>query len=214
MQNCAPRVGWLRRLLEAIHIAGEHNRNIPNGSCFPHTPLSQHAGSSNLPAMALSFLLLAAAASLFSSACSQQPAQAQAGQDDIPVQQVQNSDPGMNAAIGEAQRTVPHFLAVLRNPPEGTSDLWIKYPLEGTEHIWVENLRQVGNRIEGRLMNVPIDERYKLGQVVSVSIAEVSDWAYRDAQGMVQGNRTTRYLLPRLNPADAASVREQMGWRD
>lgn len=120
----------------------------------------------------------------------------------------------MNAAIAEAKRTIPHFLAVLRNPPRGTSDLWIKYPLEGTEHIWVENLRRVGDRIEGRLMNVPIDERYKLGQAVSVPITQISDWAYRDAQGVVQGNRTTRYLLPRLDPTDAASVREQMGWRN
>jgi uncharacterized protein YegJ (DUF2314 family) len=132
--------------------------------------------------------------------------------DAIPMVNVRTSDPKMNAAIAAARRTLPKFLALLADPPVGTRDYTFKYPLEGWEHIWVDHVERRGDSLTGRLANIPEQEGYRLGQRVTVPISAVSDWAYRDANGVMQGHRTTRALLPRLDPADAQSVREDMGW--
>lgn len=127
---------------------------------------------------------------------------------------VEKSDPAMNAAIAEAKRTLPEFLAKLDSPPPGTGEFVFKYPLGGWEHIWVEQVSRKGDTLTGRLSNVPVQEGFKHGDTVSVPLRAVSDWAYRDAQGVMQGHRTTRVLLPRLDPEQAAAIREAMGWKD
>lgn len=129
--------------------------------------------------------------------------------DAIPMVNVRTGDPKMNAAIAAARRTLPKFLALLADPPPGTGEYTFKYPLEGWEHIWVE---RHGDSLTGRLANIPEQEGYRQGQRVTVPIGEVSDWAYRDANGVMQGHRTTRVLLPMLDPADTQAVREDMGW--
>jgi len=60
------------------------------------------------------------------------------GRDDI--KEVSENDAEMNAAIGEAKRTLPQFVAIMKRggiPPAGAA---FKYPLGGFEHIWVENV--------------------------------------------------------------------------
>jgi uncharacterized protein YegJ (DUF2314 family) len=132
--------------------------------------------------------------------------------DDIPIVNVRNTDPKMNAAIAAARKTLPKFLALLADPPPGTGEYTFKYPLGGWEHIWVDHVERRGGSLTGRLANIPEQDGYRQGQRVTVPIGEVTDWAYRDANGVMQGHRTTRVLLPRLAPADARSVREDMGW--
>ena len=78
--------------------------------------------------------------------------------------------------------------------------------------ILFEQARRRGNALTGRLANTPLQQGWSLGDVVTVPFADVSDWTWRDARGVFQGNRTTRVLLPRLSPEDAAALREQMGW--
>jgi uncharacterized protein YegJ (DUF2314 family) len=158
--------------------------------------------------------ILAFAAAALLSACSNQPAEAAQERKSDPVTEVRDTDPEMNAAIAEAKRTLPEFLTVLGNPPAGVSEFSFKYPLGGVEHIWVDDVRHVGNRLTGRLANAPVQENYHQGQVVSVPLSEVSDWTYRDAAGVKQGNRTTRVLLPRLDPQEAASIRTYLGWKE
>lgn len=132
--------------------------------------------------------------------------------DAIPIVNVRDTDAKMNAAIAAARRTLPKFLALLADPPSGTGEYTFKYPLGGWEHIWVDHVERRGDSLTGQLANIPEREGYKLGEAVTVPIGEVTDWAYRDAQGVMQGHRTTRVLLPRLDPADAQSVREALGW--
>lgn len=121
------------------------------------------------------------------------------------------NDRRMNAAIARARRGLPGFLAVLA-APAGTSDLSFKYPLAGHEHIWVDRVVRRGESLVGRLANDPAEPGYRLGQRVSVPIADISDWGYRDARGVMQGHFTTRVMLPHLAPADARAIRNDFGW--
>ena len=120
----------------------------------------------------------------------------------------------MNAARTEARRTLPGFLKLLAVPPQKTSNYAIKYPLGGWEHIWVRELKIEGKVIVGKLANYPEQEGYAIGLTVRVPIAQISDWGYRDAKGVVQGHFTTRVLLTRIAPADSAQIREDMGWAE
>jgi len=129
-----------------------------------------------------------------------------------PTVLVEEDDPVMDGAIAEAQRTLPKFLALLADPPAGTSGYVIKFPLGGWEHIWVDNLRIDGDRITGRLANAPEQEGHRLGERVSVPLADVSDWAYRSADGVMQGHRTTRVLLPQFPKELADAIVEDFGW--
>lgn len=151
------------------------------------------------------------AASLLLSAAQSTPALAQ-NPDADPTIAFEADDPVMDAAIAEAQRTLPEFLAVLADPPAGAGEFVIKFPLGGWEHIWVDNLRVRGDRILGNLANAPEQEGHRLGDDVSVPLAEVTDWAYRAPDGVMQGHRTTRVLLQQVPEEAAAAVLADFGW--
>lgn len=121
-------------------------------------------------------------------------------------------DPVMDAAIAEAQRTLPEFLAALADPPAGASSFVVKFPLGGWEHIWVDDLKFDGKRITGALANAPEQEGHRLGERVSVPLAEVSDWGYRTPDGVMQGHRTTRVLLDQLPEEVSAAIAADFGW--
>lgn len=125
---------------------------------------------------------------------------------------VRTDDRRMNAAKAKARRTLPAFLAVLA-APAGARDLSFKYPLEGWEHIWVDDVVRRGESLTGRLANNPRERGYRLGQRVTVPLSEISDWAYRDAQGVMRGHFTTRVLLSQLDPAEARQIRDNFGWK-
>lgn len=129
-----------------------------------------------------------------------------------PTVPIDADDPAMDAAIAEAQRTLPEFLAVLDRPPAGAGDFVIKFPLGGWEHIWVDNLRHQGDTITGRLANAPEQEGHRLGERVTVPLSEISDWAYRAPDGVMQGHRTTRVLLPQFPEDLAAAIIDDFGW--
>lgn len=154
-------------------------------------------------------LLLLFSVPLLAVACG--PA-AGGAEDESEIITVAEDDPEMDAAIAEAQRTLPEFLAVLNDRPAGADEFVIKFPLGGYEHIWVDDPRLSGDVLVGRLSNVPVQEGYAMGDEVRVPLAEVSDWAWRDASGVMHGHRTTRVLLPRIAPEEAASLRAYMGW--
>lgn len=124
---------------------------------------------------------------------------------------VATDDRRMNAAKAKARRTLPAFLAVLA-APAGARDIAFKYPLEGWEHIWVEQVARRGDSLTGRLANNPRAPGYRLGQRVTVPLSVVSDWAYRDPAGVMQGHFTTRALLSQLAPDEARQIREAFGW--
>jgi uncharacterized protein YegJ (DUF2314 family) len=46
-----------------------------------------------------------------------------------------------------------------------------------------------------------------------IALDDVVDWGYKKA-GVVQGNYTTKVLLTKLPPEEAARARQVLGWRD
>lgn len=122
------------------------------------------------------------------------------------------ADAQMNAAIAEAQAALPTFLAVLANPPRGASDISFKFPLEGYEHIWVANVRRDSEMLTGVLANNPEAPGWALGDPVRVSLSDVSDWGYWNAQGEGVGFYTVRVMLDYMSPAEASAVRAAYGW--
>jgi uncharacterized protein YegJ (DUF2314 family) len=158
-------------------------------------------------------LLAVLAAPLLALALPSYSAEAQNPNAD-PVVDVEEDDPVMDAAIAESKRTLPEFLAALDNPPPQAGEFGIKYPLGGWEHIWVENLRRNGDRIVGTLANAPQQEGHRLGERVSVPLAEISDWAYRAPNGVMQGHRTTRVLFPQLPEDLRGAIAEDFGWQE
>jgi len=143
------------------------------------------------------------------------PMAAQAQELDDKITYVRADDPVMKAAVAEARRRLPEFLAHLANPAPGERGFTIKYDLlpepDKGENIWVDVISSSPGFILGRLANVPLDPRFKLGEKVTVAHAEILDWGYiRD--GVMQGNFTTRALLPRYSPEEADQIRKAYGW--
>ncbi len=131
-----------------------------------------------------------------------------------PVELVSDENAAMNAAIAEAQATLPEWLGVLENPPEGYENIVFKYPLEGSEHIWVDNVVRDGDVLTGTLSNNPVNGAYTLGDPVRVPLSDVSDWAYFDAGGVAHGYHTVRVLFDQMDPAEVAAIKQRFGWTD
>lgn len=128
------------------------------------------------------------------------------------VEAVESGDPEMNAAIATAKKTLPEFLAIVSNPPQGASNIGFKFPLSGWEHIWVYDVRRDGDHLTGRLGNVPMQEDWSQDDPVRVPLKEVSDWAWMRSDGIMQGHFTTRVLLGRIDPQRAQAIAQSMGW--
>ena len=154
-------------------------------------------------------LALAALALLAAPVAAQE---AKPNPDADPTIAVSAADAQMNAAIAEAQATLPDFLAVLANPPRGASDISFKFPLEGYEHIWVADVRRDGDVLTGQLANNPEAPGWALGDPVRVPLSDVSDWGYWNARGEGVGFYTVRVILDYLSSAEAQAVREAYGW--
>jgi len=125
------------------------------------------------------------------------------------------NDAAMAAAIAEARRTYPQFLTALDiAPPLRQADYMVKVALAtpdgGEEHIWVDNLRVDGDRMFGTLANEPGNlPGMRRGSPIEIDHALVSDWSIDGSEGMY-GNYTTRVMLPHMNEADAAALRESL----
>ncbi|WP_298471273.1 DUF2314 domain-containing protein [uncultured Erythrobacter sp.] len=140
------------------------------------------------------------------------PAFAQAADEPDPIVELPTDDAEMNAAKDEARATIDEWLDVLIDPPFGTRDIAFKFPLDGWEHIWVDNVRLDGEFLEGQLANSPHSDGYQYRDFVRVSIYDVSDWSYRDTDGVMHGHRTTRVLFPELEPELVAQIKADFGW--
>jgi uncharacterized protein YegJ (DUF2314 family) len=132
------------------------------------------------------------------------------GRDDL--ESVEKSDPVMNAAIAEAKKTLPDFVAKLDANKGSMTDIGFKYPLAGWEHIWVADVKHDGEFLTGTIANQPAEPGHKMGEAVRVAMKDVSDWAYRDEDGVMQGHYTTKVLLPQLDPQEAAGIKQSFGW--
>jgi len=132
--------------------------------------------------------------------------------DPDPIVELRADDPVLAAARTQARETLRQWLAVLADPPAGSESVAFKFPLEGWEHIWVENVTRDGEFLQGTLSNVPHSEGWSWGDFVRVPISDVSDWAYRDSEGVMQGHFTTRALFQQIEPELVAQIKADFGW--
>lgn len=126
------------------------------------------------------------------------------------VVSVNADDAGMNAAIAQARATLGEFLRRLDTGQLTPDDmLKVEMPTPGgsEEHIWVADIRRQGSGFTGRLANDPIEIPYQRGHQVTFTSDMISDWSY-EAHGRLWGNFTTRFVLPRLSPRQAAELRD------
>jgi uncharacterized protein YegJ (DUF2314 family) len=141
-----------------------------------------------------------------------QPDRAEASEGRSDIVQVSSEDAEMNRAKAEARAGLPAFMAHLARPGAGEEGFSVKFDLGRTgEFIWASELSRENGRLSGALANEPVDSRYRLGQRVIIPEADIIDWTYRRS-GRAEGHFTTRILLPRLEPAQAAEVRAALGW--
>ena len=95
---------------------------------------------------------------------------------------VEKENEVMNAAISQAQETLPVFIESFRQEKYDPSDCSIKvaipYDSSGAaEHIWVDTLTYVDDHFEGVVANEPVYVKdLELGDTISVEIDSITDW--------------------------------------
>jgi uncharacterized protein YegJ (DUF2314 family) len=116
---------------------------------------------------------------------------------------VPNQHAAMQKAVTKAQKTVRQFIDALEHPAPGETDFEVKKPFVQSgeiEHIWLSDVKFLGGRFQGTVVNVPEKIKgLKLGQVVSVNPDEISDWMYIRSAKLV-GGYTIRAHYNELTP--------------
>jgi len=144
---------------------------------------------------------------LAAGACSAQPAQNN-------VVAVKATDPEMNAAKAKAIAELPAFFARFARPAADEGNFMVKFDIDpkgDPEFIWAGDLQQTGDQLTGVLSDDAVYAPGKAGDRVAIPRSAIIDWGYTRA-GVMQGSYTTRVLLGRLSPEEAARVRESLGW--
>lgn len=131
------------------------------------------------------------------------------------VVHVASTDKAMQAAIKQAQQTLPGFLVLAANPPAGTEGYRLKVEMSdpnGSEHFWVAPFKIVRGGFLGVIANEPqIVKNVKLGQVVQFKRARISDWGYV-RNGRQVGSFTVCVLMTKVPQAEADRYRREFGF--
>jgi len=125
------------------------------------------------------------------------------------------ADVEMDAAIKTARTTFPGFVAELPDLVKRGDYFSIKVPVEtgaSIEHIWLEAPELRDGRVTGTLGDAPLEGPLKLGDSVSVSIEEISDWmAVVDDE--LFGGYTVLVARGRLSNAEQKEFDSSVGFR-
>jgi uncharacterized protein YegJ (DUF2314 family) len=132
------------------------------------------------------------------------------------VKSVSSEDAEMNAAIQQAQDTLPLFITALQSPKPTQTQFLIKakfpYDHDGIEHMWISDGSFDGTQFEGVLANEPIDvKEIHLGDHVAIQKEEVSDWMIID-NGRLMGGFTIHVLRRRMTDSERAQFDSESGF--
>jgi uncharacterized protein YegJ (DUF2314 family) len=119
-----------------------------------------------------------------------------------PVTNYADNDAAMNAAIAEAQATLPLFLGnALDAEGIGRDSAGVKVAIPtvqnaGHEHIWVTPFRLWDDgTLSGYLANQPNDlGPLREGDRVDFTQSQISDWSLFTPEGKMWGNYTSRVM--------------------
>jgi uncharacterized protein YegJ (DUF2314 family) len=130
------------------------------------------------------------------------------------IEMVTSDDPDMNAAIEQARSTLDEFIESLHSPSPTQVYFSVKagFPYDGTlEHIWLDDVSFDGQDFHGVLGNEPIYlDGLHLGDEVTVSTADVSDWMIVDG-GRLLGGFTIHVLRSRMSDEERQQFDQDMG---
>lgn len=94
----------------------------------------------------------------------------------------ETDDQAMEAAMAEASRRWPEFVAVFQAKPVGAEGFLVKarFPFrEETEHMWIEPEAATLNDVSGTLANTSMyNPKLRQGAKVTVAADDISDWGY------------------------------------
>jgi uncharacterized protein YegJ (DUF2314 family) len=131
-----------------------------------------------------------------------------------PIINFSDTDADMNAAIADANRTLPQFFERLAAPADDETGFVVKYnltPASNAELIWAKDVAVNNGVITASLANAPLADGFALGDRVTIDRTLIVDWGYFKGNVM-QGNFTTRVMLDKMPADQAASVRNALGW--
>lgn len=134
------------------------------------------------------------------------------------IEQVLSEDAEMNAAIQQAQATLPLFIQALLSPEPTQIHFSIKakFPYgddDSAEHMWISELTFSDNVFEGTLANEPVYiSSLQIGDTVSVQISNVSDWFIVDGDKLL-GGYTIHVLRNRMTPDEREQFDSEFGVR-
>jgi uncharacterized protein YegJ (DUF2314 family) len=130
--------------------------------------------------------------------------------------QVPDEDVGMDRAVEHSQRSLGFFMAALRAKKPGDTMFEIKKGFvdgEKVEHLWITNVKYDGKNFSGKINNRPLDvKNVRLGQRVTISPRDVSDWMFLK-DGKLMGGYTTRVLYARLSAEDKAQFDKEADFK-
>jgi uncharacterized protein YegJ (DUF2314 family) len=113
----------------------------------------------------------------------------------------------LQAARKKGRDTLPRFVSLMRSGMKAT--FLVKFPLTQnghTEHIWLQVTDMQGGDFVGLLANEPVNgTKYKIGQAMTVTNADVEDWMVRTADA-IYGGYSARYQLKDLPPQQAKQL--------
>jgi uncharacterized protein YegJ (DUF2314 family) len=123
-------------------------------------------------------------------------------------------DAKMNAAISQAQKTLPIFWAKLDAHDPAVSEELVKVALPNThdsqEHIWMTVESHSALSVHGRLANEPVDlPDVHHRDEITVETSKISDWAYTK-DGKQYGGFTLRAMLPSAKPEERRELQETL----
>lgn len=116
-----------------------------------------------------------------------------------PIVQASTDNEALNAAMEEARRRFPEFIAAFekRDPAAENDGFYVKCRFEeddDVEHMWIE-VQQIGeDTLRGKLLNEPGRlERWKLDDIVEMKQETIGDWMIRRGEN-TEGNFTEAIL--------------------
>ncbi len=128
--------------------------------------------------------------------------------------QVTDDNQVMAQAVQKARNTTKKFIAALRSPKSSQTRFAVKKPfIEGdkVEHLWINELTFDGKVFHGKVDNEPVDIKgVRLGDEVSVSPNEISDWMYVQ-DGKLVGGYTICAVCRNLSPAEKKQFEQDAG---
>lgn len=132
------------------------------------------------------------------------------------VENVSTDDSEMNAAIQQAQNTLPLFIEAFQSPKSTQSYFSIKarFPYgtgDDAEHMWIDDLSFNENQFEGIVSNEPVYVHdIQVGDRITVEIADVTDWMIVD-DDLLLGGFTIHVLRNRMTTSEREEFDRDFG---